>query len=505
MGFPELPADLQQHEDSSASAQEEEEAAMPETHHHLNPEQLIIYNQVIQSVEEARTSGPVSRMFFIDGPGGSGKTFLYNAIIATLHNRNIRYKAAAHTGIAATLLHRGRTLHSTFKLPVPLNDRSNCNISKNSPAGQDIANTELFIFDEASMIPNSATDAISRLLQDLCNAKDVPFGGKVVLYGGDFRQVLPVLPHASKAAVVENCLKRHRYWNIFKKFNLTNNMRAHRNERGFANFLLEVGEGRQERNGLLDVPDDSMIINRNWMTGSHATDISDAVFPNPSEQQNNCAILTPKNDTSLDINEAILAKITNQELKTYLSADVELDVNDEPNPNPIFPIDLIHKLTPSGLPPHRLNLKVGCLIMLLRNIDTANGLCNGTRLRVKRLHQHSIEAEIIGSTLAGSVHFIPRMKLIPSEPNLPVKLSRQQFPMRLAYSFTINKAQGQTLDKVGLYLPEPVFAHGQLYVALSRVRSAANIHICINRVTRYQGRFSDGNGFTRNVVYHEVI
>ena len=97
------------------------------------------------------------------------------------------------------------------------------------------------------------------------------------------------------------------------------------------------------------------------------------------------------------------------------------------------------------------------------------------------------------------------MKLIPSETDVPVKLSRQQFPVRLAYSFTINKAQGQTLDIVGLFLREPVFSHGQLYVALSRVRSANNIHISINQQTQYQGRFRNGRGFTKNVVFTEVL
>src|ERR1700679_2247389 len=72
---------------------------------------------------------------------------------------------------------------------------------------------------------------------------------------------------------------------------------------------------------------------------------------------------------------------------------------------------------------------------------------------------------------------IYRIELTPSDDNLPFQLSRRQFLIRLAYAMTINKSQGQTFDKVGLFLPKPVFSHGQLYVAFSRVRAKENIKV----------------------------
>ena len=138
--------------------------------------------------------------------------------------------------------------------------------------------------------------------------------------------------------------------------------------------------------------------------------------------------------------------------------------------------------------------------MLLRNLNVHSGLCNGTRLVVKELHDNLIVAETI--TIKQTV-LIPRIKLAPSDINLPFVLELCQFPVRLAYSMTINKAQGQTFDKVGIYLPAPVFSHGQLYVALSRAKSFKDIYMQICETTT-QGR-RNRKYITQNIVYYEVL
>ena len=125
-----------------------------------------------------------------------------------------------------------------------------------------------------------------------------------------------------------------------------------------------------------------------------------------------------------------------------------------------------------------LKLKIGCPIILLRNIDPANGLCNGTRLVVQGFAKNSINAEIVLGQHAGKRIFLPRIPLCPLDDEMfPFQFKRKQFPIRLSFAMTVNKAQGQTIPNVGVYLPEPVFSHGQLYVALSRATARSNIKI----------------------------
>jgi ATP-dependent DNA helicase PIF1 len=108
--------------------------------------------------------------------------------------------------------------------------------------------------------------------------------------------------------------------------------------------------------------------------------------------------------------------------------------------------------------------------MLLRNLNQAGGLYNGTHLVIKVLGDMVLEAEIMTRTHKGKLVFIPRIMLTLKN-KLPFVLQRQQYPIKVWYSMTINKSEGQTLSSLGVYLQRPVITHGQLYFAISHVTS----------------------------------
>ena len=124
-----------------------------------------------------------------------------------------------------------------------------------------------------------------------------------------------------------------------------------------------------------------------------------------------------------------------------------------------------------------LQLKKHRIIMLLRNLDPVNGHCNQIQYVIEHLHDHIIDATIACGPHAGKRIFVPIIPMIPSDNIFRFHMKRKQFPVRHAFAITSNKAQGQTLSHVGIYLKQAFFSHGQLYVAMSRVGSKDSLKI----------------------------
>ena len=121
-----------------------------------------------------------NKCYFIDGPGGSGKSYLLNTIITYLNQESISVLSVAWTGIAANLLINGRTSHITFKLPLNINDESTCNISSNSEYGIKLRNVKFIIWDEITMTSKHVFEAVDKLFRDICKNNEI-FGGKLIL------------------------------------------------------------------------------------------------------------------------------------------------------------------------------------------------------------------------------------------------------------------------------------------------------------------------------------
>ena len=166
--------------------------------------------------------------------------------------------------------------------------------------------------------------------------------------------------------------------------------------------------------------------------------------------------------------------------------------------------EFLNTLTPNGLPPHKLGLKKNCPIMLLRNLDPSNGLCNGTRMISKDFEPNVIHTEIIMGQYVGKQLLLPRIPFSPVEnERYPFHFRHVQLLIRLSFAMTINKAQVQTIPYVGVYLPQLIFSHGQLYVALSRRTSVTTTKVLIKDVTPICSTIN--KSYTKNIVCKEIL
>ena len=464
----------------------------------LNEDQRKVYDTVIESVNMRK-----GEIIALDAAGGSGKTFLTTTIVASLRAQQKVALETATSGLAATLLLNGRTLHSRCKVPVEgLNEHSFCNISKREALADLIRKADFLVVDEVTMARKEVYEAVDRSFQDI-RGNNLPFGGITVLLSGDWRQILPVVRHGGRADIVAACLKKSYLWKKVKVLKLTKNMRLNQEDASsekFAEDLLLIGEGKvpiEEDLGEFKIKVDDDFLLEEDSQEALCNFVWDGLQAHYQEPEWLCsrAVLCPTNEAADEINQHMTDRFPGIE-RYYLSSDQLID-GDKTQ----FPQEFLNTLTSSGMPPHKLSLKEGCPVMLMRNLDPSKGHCNGTRYVVTGLYDHVIDVAVATGVHVGRRMMIPRIPTCPTESIFPFRMQRRQFPLRTCFAMTANKSQGQGLKRIGIYLKKQFFSHGQLYVALSRVSSKKNIKILAK-----QGRFQGKDGlYIDNVVYPEIL
>ncbi|XP_074355096.1 uncharacterized protein LOC141693803 [Apium graveolens] len=352
---------------------------------------------------------------------------------------------------------RGRTAHSRFKIPIDANEFSCCEIKQNTYLAELICNISLVIWDEAPMTHRYVFEAVDRTFRDIRSkvnqeAGTLPFGFLTMVLGGDFRQVLPVIPKKGRVEIVAASISKSELWYYCKVFTLRENMRIERNvptvtvrgdEVQFRDWVLALGDGLEE---TITIGDD---LEPSWVSlpeevcvnysGDAVKAIVNEIYKDLHEKYGDVeylrsrAILTPLNEHVENVNVTVLQRLP-REFKVYKSCDsICKGLSTSESDKILYPPEYLNSLKFSGMPNHE------------------------------------------------------------------IKVKRQQFPIAVCYAMTVNKSQGQTVQNVGLYLPKSVFGHGRLYVAVFRVTSPKGLRIVTvddDAVTK---------GYTKNIVYREVF
>jgi hypothetical protein len=208
----------------------------------LNDGQRAAYDCIIESVENE-----TGDLFFLEGSGGTGKTFVYNTVCCKIRSEGKIVLCVASSGIAALLIRGSRTAHSTFRIPIDqLDEFSTCSIPKATNRAGLMKEAVAIIWDEVGAQHRYAVEAVDKTLRDI-RGDDQPFGGITTILGGDFLQTLPVIPKGSREDVLDATIRRSPLWRDVHLLRLQENMRlrdADDQTLVFSNWLLDVGHGR---------------------------------------------------------------------------------------------------------------------------------------------------------------------------------------------------------------------------------------------------------------------
>nr|KAJ0210227.1 hypothetical protein LSAT_V11C400191970 [Lactuca sativa] len=391
---------------------------------------MSIYETIIGYIENKKQI-----FMFYYGHGGTGKTFLWTTILSYFRSIGKVVLAVATSGIVSLLLPSGTTAYSRFKIPIDLTNKKSCDIKKRTMLGDLMCHTSLIVWDEAPMSDRRCFEFLDR-------------------------QTLPVVPKSTRSEIIALTLPNSYLWALFEVMMLTENMCLLSNTDAethtisiidFARWILNIGDG------LLGCPNTDDPDNTSWVQipesllipsePSALKDLiqfvyGDCILTHPiAIDVSQREIVCPTNEVADKINNIVLKAITNSGVPNGKhTSDLE----------GLYPIEYLNELVFPGIPPHALHWKQGTSII------------------------YHNDRNFYWKTCIHSSH-----KFIHTPSDLSFSFLGKQFPVKICYAMTINKIQGQSLRKISVYLAQPIFAHGQLYVAFSRATSPATIKIVI--------------------------
>ncbi|MBC7426362.1 MAG: AAA family ATPase [Bacteroidia bacterium] len=405
------------------------------------------FKRVLESIEQTNDS------FLLTGKAGTGKSTLLRHFCKTSLKKKV---VLAPTGIAAINV-GGQTVHSFFGFPFrPLvqGDEEIRKYPEYSEKYKIIRSMDTLIIDEISMLRADLIDAIDHSLRINGGNAALPFGGKQVVFIGDLFQLEPVVSNTDVEYMMFNQYYKSPYFfsaNIFKELKL---------------HCLELKKVyRQSDKNFISLLNKVRLNQADW---DHIEELNARHNPAFSFSQSSYAItLCTRNQVASNINDVQLEKITTPE---YAFQGVITDNYNIKN----LPTD------------HILILKTGAQVMFIKNSITGKWV-NGTIGHIHSLAPDKIEVKLTNGNIEEVTREEWENKTYVWERNSRTISSKilgtfKQFPLKLAWAITIHKSQGMTFDEVVIDTAGGAFAHGQMYVALSRCRTLEGITLT-NKIT----------------------
>ncbi|OAV90340.1 hypothetical protein PTTG_28369 [Puccinia triticina 1-1 BBBD Race 1] len=364
----------------------------------FNQRQKCFYLKVKNALHRRRR-----QLFYLDGPGGTGKTFALNTLIDLATVNEYNKIAVASSGVAALLLKFGQTAHSAFKIPIDAAAGVECPIDEDSFLALKLKDARLIIWDEVVTIHKNAIEAVNLTLKRICGSTD-DFGGKVVIFSGDFRQILPVVKYNEYPPASFSTIKSSTLWDNISPFNLDLH-RKKKNNIDFAASLLLLGEGKRQKSDYAVIKLRHINVasykSRDEMRSALITFVYDDLVLVRSAKAattylNERCILAPLNKDVKKLNDEVLSLLPG-DLVTLTSIDT-------PDPDSIssLPEECLNKLSFSGFPEHEISIKLGMPLVIIRNLSIGAGIRNGSRIRVVDFGIGFIRGRLMSGPLAGT-------------------------------------------------------------------------------------------------------
>ena len=417
----------------------------------MNMEHTQIDTQNQQQVLAYELIANTNSSFFLTGRAGTGKTtFLRN--VQKMVNK--QFITLAPTGVAA-ILAGGDTIHSFFGLPMEVCMPGTYG-KLNEARILTLLHADTIIIDEVSMVRCDIVDAIDYTLRKALRTTQ-PFGGKQIIFVGDMFQLPPVVRQGAERELLHDIYQTDDFF--FYKADAIKRMRLVKIE-------FEKVYRQDDDQQFLHILEN---VRMNKVTPENIMHLNQRV-KQPQSQDDMVITLASLNKTADGINQQRLAEIDAEEF--------------------IYEGTIAGKFDDKKLPVElNLRLKVGAQVMFTRN-DQQKRWANGTLAKVVKLTKDEIQVELSN----GDQHVVPctSWDSVSYEYDREArKLKKEvtgtftQYPLKLAWAITIHKSQGMTFDKMSLDLSRGIFAAGQLYVALSRVRSLDGLFLSKDVIPQY--------------------